>query len=101
MQSLTGTLEAKISAKGGSSAWQVEYSAVMAEGDYAQYIVHPYQLGAENLIITARGTETDVAVAVAELSQAAKSEDISTLTLWLTDNANTQGTETLGNYFVY
>ncbi|MBQ3587608.1 MAG: hypothetical protein II977_03500 [Oscillospiraceae bacterium] len=101
MQSLFGTLEAKISAKGGTAALQVEYSAVMPEGSYAQYIVHPYQLGAEELIVTARGGETDVAAAVAALSAAEDTEEISSITLWLTDNVNTEQTKTLGDYFVF
>lgn len=101
MQSLIGTLKAKISAKGGYSTWQFEYSAVVADGSYAQYIVHPYQLGAENMIITARGSETDVAAATAALTAAENREGIGEITLWLTDNTNTEETKTLGSYFVF
>ncbi len=101
MQSLIGTLKAKISAKGGYSTWQFEYSAVVADGSYAQYIVHPYQLGAENMIITARGSETDVAAATAALTAAENREGIGEITLWLTDDTNTEETKTLGSYFVF
>lgn len=99
MQSLIGTLKAKISAKGGYSAWQFEYSAV-AEDNYAQYIVHPYQLGAENMIVTAKGAEIDVAAASATLLTAENGEDIGEITLWLTDNADSAPTQTLGSWFV-
>ncbi|MBR5521502.1 MAG: hypothetical protein IKU54_05840 [Oscillospiraceae bacterium] len=99
MKSLIGTLEAKISAKGGYSAWQFEYSAVKADGDYAQYIVHPYQLGAENMIITASGGDIDAA-AVATLTADENQEDIGEITLWLVDGLNNEETRTLGSYFV-
>ncbi|MBQ3008138.1 MAG: hypothetical protein IJD80_00990, partial [Oscillospiraceae bacterium] len=90
-----------ISAKGGYSAWQFEHSAVVAEGSYAHYIVHPYQLGAENIILTALGTETDVETAVSALSAADDTEEINSITLWLTDNANTEPAKTLGSYFTF
>ncbi len=101
MQSLIGTLKAKISAKGGYSTWQFEYSAVALDGSYEQYIVHPYQLGAENMIITAKGSDIDVPAAAAELTAAENQEDIGGITLWLTDNTNTDETKTLGSYFVF
>jgi len=101
MQSLIGTLEAKISAKGGYSVWQFEYSAVAPGGSYEQYIVHPYQLGAEDMIITAKGGDIDVAAATAELTAAENREDIGEITLWLTDNTNAEETKTLGSYFVF
>lgn len=100
MQSLIGTLKAKISAKGGHSTWQFEYSAIAEDGSYEQYIVHPYQLGAENMIITARGADIDVAAAAAALTAAENQEDIGEITLWLTDNANTADSHSLGSYFV-
>ena len=99
MKSLIGTLKAKISAKGGHSTWLFEYTAVEAEGNYAQYIVHPYQLGAENMIITAGG-DIDVAGAVSALKTAESQDDIGEITLWLTDGTNTEETKTLGSYFV-
>ena len=100
MRSLYHTLEAKISAKGGRCSLQVEYTAVMADGNYSHYVVHPYQLGAKNIIITAKGNDTDVQQAVALLSTATSNEEISSVTLWFTDNANTDATHTLGDYFV-
>lgn len=99
MQSLIGTLKAKISAKGGYSVWQFEYSAV-AEDNYAQYIVHPYQLGAENMIVTAKGGEIDVAAAAAVLLAAENADDIGEITLWLTDNADSAPTQIMGSWFV-
>ena len=99
MKNLIGTLEAKISAKGGHAAWQIEYSAVSVDGDYAQYIVHPYQLGADNIIITAKGADIDVAQAVSALETAQAGDDISSITLWLTDNVNTDRAKALGNWF--
>ena len=101
MKSLLGTLKAKISAKDGSFALQVEYSAIMPDGNYAQYIVHPYQLGAENYIVTAKGGDIDVAAAVSQLISAESKEDISAVTLWLTDNTASEEAKTLGNYFVF
>ncbi|MBR5873398.1 MAG: hypothetical protein IKY90_01540 [Oscillospiraceae bacterium] len=99
MRSLYNTLEAKVSAKGGRCSLQVEYSALMPEGNYSHYIVHPYQLGAENIIITAKGVDTDVQQAVSQLAGATDAEDISSVTLWLTDNVNTETAKSLGDYF--
>lgn len=99
MRSLYNTLEAKVSAKGGRCSLQVEYSALMPEGNYSHYIVHPYQLGAENIIITAKGGDTDVQQAVSQLASATDAEDISSVTLWLTDNVNTEAAKSLGDYF--
>ena len=99
MRSLYNTLEAKVSAKGGRCSLQVEYSALMPEGNYSHYIVHPYQLGAENIIITAKGGDTDVQQAVSQLAGATDAEDISSVTLWLTDNVNTEAAKSLGDYF--
>lgn len=101
MKNLIVTLQAKISAKGGYSAWQFEYAAVLPDGSYAQYIVHPYQLGAENIILTARGTDIDVAAAVTALKTAGEAEEISDITLWLTDNADTEAVQALDNYFTF
>ena len=100
MKNLIGTLKAKISAKGGYAVWQVEYTAVMAEGNYSHYVVHPYQLGAENIIITAKGGDTDPQQAVALLSSATDAEEISSVALWFTDNVNLDATKALGDYFV-
>ena len=99
MRSLYNTLEAKVSAKGGRCSLQVEYSALMPEGNYSHYIVHPYQLGAENIIITAKGGDTDVQQAVSQLAGATDAEEISSVTLWLTDNVNTEAAKSLGDYF--
>lgn len=99
MRSLYNTLEAKVSAKGGRCSLQVEYSALMPEGNYSHYIVHPYQLGAENIIITAKGGDTDVQQAVSQLAGATAAEEISSVTLWLTDNVNTETAKSLGDYF--
>ena len=99
MRSLYNTLEAKVSAKGGRCSLQVEYSALMPEGNYSHYIVHPYQLGAENIIITAKGGDTDVQQAVSQLAGATDTEEISSVTLWLTDNVNTEAAKSLGDYF--
>jgi len=101
MKNLIGTLEAKISAKGGYSVWQIEYSAVRPEGSYAQYIVHPYQLGADDIIITARGSEIDVPAVVDTMKTVPQTEEISSITLWLTDNTNTDATQQLGSWFAY
>ncbi len=99
MKSLLGTLEAKISAKGGHASLQVEYTAIDPDGDYSHYIVHPYQLGADNVVITARAADIDVASVVSSLSAHTGSEDVSSVTLWLTDGTS-DDTHTLGDYFV-
>lgn len=101
MKNLIVTLQAKISAKGGYSAWQVEYSAVRPDGSYAQYIIHPYQLGAENIILTAKGGEIDVEAVVSSAEAASSAEEISSITLWLTDNVNAAATQQMNNYFTY
>ena len=98
MKSLIKTLKAKISAKGGYSAWQIEYSAVDSNGRYAQYLVHPYRLGAENIIVTAE-SGTDVSQA-AEYLNRTKPEEIISLTLWVNGADNTAAKEYLDNYFV-
>ena len=98
MRSLYNTLEAKVSAKGGRCSLQVEYSALMPEGNYSHYIVHPYQLGAENIIITAKGGDTDVQQAVSQLAGATDAEEISSVTLWLTDNVNTEAAKSLSSF---
>ena len=101
MKNLIVTLQAKISAKDGYSAWQIEYSAVMPEGSYAQYIVHPYQLGAENIILTAKGSEIDTTAVVAEVTAAARAAELNSVTLWLTDNTAADATQSMDNYFVF
>ena len=100
MKNLLGTLEAKISAKGGRCAVQVEYTAIMPEGDYAHYIVHPYQLGADNIVVTAKGADIDVSAVVSMLETHQDSEDIESLTLWLTDNVSTDLTSAMDYRFV-
>ncbi len=99
MKNLIVTLQAKVSAKGGYSAWQIDYSAVMPEGSYAHYIIHPYQLGAQNYILTARGGEIDVNTAVTAAVAAEKNEDLNSVTLWLTDGVNRDLTASMDNYF--
>ena len=100
MKNLLGTLEAKISAKGGRCAVQVEYTAIMPEGDYAHYIVHPYQLGADNIVVTAKGADIDVSAVVSMLETHQDSEDIESFTLWLTDNGSTDLTSAMDYRFV-
>lgn len=100
MKSLLGTLEAKTSAKGGRALLQVEYTAVAPESDYSHYIVHPYQLGADNIIITAKGADIDAATVASSLSSRVDSGDISSVTLWLTDGAVSDRPQTLGDYFI-
>ena len=99
MKNLYRTLEGKISAKGGRCSLQVEYTAVMPEGNYSHYIVHPYQIGATNIIITAKGVDVDVAQAVSVLDVANNAEEISTAVLWFTDNVNTESIPQNGDYF--
>ena len=99
MKNLYRTLEGKISAKGGRCSLQVEYTAVMPEGNYSHYIVHPYQIGATNIIITAKGADVDVAQAVSVLDVANNAEEISTAVLWFTDNVNTESIPQNGDYF--
>lgn len=102
MKNLLNTLEAKISGKGGRLSLQVEYSAIAPEGNYAHYIVHPYQLEAENIIVTAKSTDIDVPAVVSELSKHSNggSQYISFAILWLTDTAAPDLTASLGDYFV-
>ena len=99
MKNLYRTLEGKISAKGGRCSLQVEYTAVMPEGNYSHYIVHPYQIGATNIIITAKGADVDVAQAVSVLDVANNAEEISTAVLWFTDNVSTESIPQNGDYF--
>lgn len=99
MKNLITTLKSKISAKGGYSTWQFEYSAVAEGGSYAQYIVHPYQLGAENIILTAKGSDIDVDTAVASFKNVS-ADDINNITLWLTDGKNAETTKSMNSYFV-
>ena len=100
MKNLYRTLEGKISAKGGRCSLQIEYTAVMPEGNYSHYIVHPYQLGAANVIITAKGADTDVAQALFVLETADNAEEISSATLWFTDNVNTESLPQSSDYFI-
>ncbi len=100
MKKLIGILQAKVSAKGGYSSWQFEYSAVTEDGTYAQYIVHPYQLGAENIILTAKGGDIQVQQAVDSILPKQNNGDMGNITLWLTDGADTELTHKLGDYFI-
>ncbi len=100
MKKLIGTLQAKVSAKSGYSSWQFEYSAVAENGSYAQYIVHPYQLGAENIILTAKGSDIQLQRAVDGILAAENTEDIGEIALWITDGADSAPTQKLGDYFI-
>lgn len=100
MKNLITTLKSKISAKGGYSAWQFEYSAVAEGGSYAQYIVHPYQLGTENIILTAKGSDIDTDTAVENLKKVDE-DDVSSIVLWLTDGKNSDATKTMNSYFAF
>ena len=79
---------------------QVEYTAIMPEGDYSHYIVHPYQLGADNIVITAKGADIDVAAVIPVLENHRISEDIESIALWLTDNISTDLTSAMDYRFV-
>lgn len=81
MKSLIGTLKGKISAKGGYCSWQIEYSAVAADGSYRQYIVHPYQLGIDNFIITLP-RDADLETAVPRLLSRQDGEYVKTIAIW-------------------
>ena len=100
MKNLLGTLEAKISAKGGWSALQVDYSEIQPEGNYAHYIVHPYQLGADNFVVTAKGADYDIGQLTVQLPAEISNNDISAVTLWVTDGVNADLTQTADSYFV-
>ena len=100
MKSLYRTLEGKISAKGGRCSMQVEYTALMPEGNYSHYIVHPYQIGVSNVVITTKGADLDAVQVASVLDTAASTEEISSATLWITDNVNTQSLPQTTDYFV-
>lgn len=100
MKNLLGTLEAKISAKGGWSALQVDYSEIQPEGNYAHYIVHPYQLGADNIVVTAKGADYDIGQLTVQLPAAVQNNDVSSVALWVTDGVNTDTAQTMDSYFV-
>ncbi len=99
MKNLIVTLQAKVSAKGGYSAWQIDYSAVMPDGSYAHYIVHPYQLGAENYILIAKGNDIDVAAAIEAAATSKTNQELNSITLWLTDGVNRDLTASMDSYF--
>ncbi len=99
MKSLISTLKGRVSAKGGYCSWQIEYSALAPEGSYRQYIVHPYQLGMGNYIVTAPA-DADIASIVPALTSAQNGEDIKSITLWVAGTADKTATQALGNYFV-
>ena len=100
MTNLLKTLKGKLSAGGGTLILEVEYSAVDPNGSYAQYVVHPYQLGAGNLIITLTGSEGDIGAIAQTLSQtAAGDERIDSVTLWAR-GADAERTKALGSWFV-
>lgn len=98
MKSLISTLKGKISAKGGYCSWQIDYSRISPDGSYRQYIVHPYQLGVDNFIITAN-SDIDQTRVVPRL-MGSTGEDVKTITLWITGSADTSLTHQLGSYFV-
>ena len=99
MKNLLNTLKGKVSAKGGQATWQFEYSAVQPEGSYAEYIVHPYQLGADDVIITANGKDIEEETVVPALENQADKREIN-ITLWLTDNIDVEKTHTMDSYFM-
>jgi hypothetical protein len=100
MTNLIKILMAKASAAGGAMYLQVEYSAV-EQGDYARYIVHPYQLGCTNYIITAP-VDIDIESAVSKLKTSKdKNEDIDSVILWLGGpNNSSDSIKKLGGWFV-
>ena len=100
MTNLLKTLKGKLSAGGGTLMLEVEYSAVDPNGSYAQYVVHPYQLGAGNLIITLAGNEGDIRTIADALSRTVSGDErIDSLTLW-TRTGNSERTKVLGSWFV-
>lgn len=100
MKNLLNTLKSKASAKGALATWQFEYSAVAHDGDYAQYIVHPYQLGAESVIITADSGQAGDLSVIKTLKDEAASRDISSFVLWVTDGRQPRDIQSIGSYFV-
>ena len=98
MKSLIVTLQSRVSAQGGYSSWQINWQAVTG-GDYRQYIVHPYQLGIHDFVITATTEEISGESGISPLKTARNNDEINTVTLWVTDGAGGEGSE-LGNYFV-
>ena len=100
MKTLISTLEGHVSAKGGYAAWQYDYSSVMAGGNYAQYIIHPFQLGAGNVIICANSYEYDPKAAMDEMTTAKTANNLDNLTLWILDGDLNGITKAMGSYFV-
>ena len=100
MKNLLNTLKSKASAKGGRAIWQFEYSATASGGDYAQYIVHPFQLGAENVIITADASQVSDISAVESLKKIARDNGITHFALWMTDGTTLENIQSAGSYFV-
>ena len=98
MKSLIVTLQSRVSAQGGYSSWQINWRAVTG-GDYRQYIVHPYQLGIHDFVITATTEEISGENGISPLKTARNNDEINTVTLWVTDGTGGEGSE-LGNYFV-
>ena len=100
MKNLLGTLKAKVSAKGGWSALQVDYSEIRSEGNYAHYIVHPYQLGADNFVVTAKGADYDIGQLTVQLYAETVNNDLSSMALWVTDGVDADIAQNTNNYFV-
>lgn len=100
MKNLMNTLKSKVSAKGGRAIWQFEYSATASGDDYAQYIVHPFQLGAENVIITADASQISDISAVNSLKKSARDNGITHFALWMTDGTTLENIQSAGSYFV-
>lgn len=99
MTNLLKTLKGRLSAGGGTLILEVEYSAVDPNGSYARYVVHPYQLGAGNLLITMSGTG-DVQAIVQSLSATMQNDErIDSIVLW-THSSDNERTKALGSWFV-
>lgn len=98
MKSLIVTLQSRVSAQGGYSTWQINWRAVTG-GDYRQYIVHPYQLGIHDFVITATTEEISGENGISPLKTARNNDEINTVALWVTNGTGGEGSE-LGNYFV-
>lgn len=97
MRTLINTLRGRISARGGWAAWEFEYSAVIG-GDWRQYIVHPYRLEAENIIVTTP-SDRDIRRTAATLLKDRDSGEFASACIWVQGSREKPGKE-LGDYFV-
>ena len=101
MKSLLKTLAGKVSSGGGDLLLQVEYDAVKEDGDYARYIVHPFQLGCSGYIVTMNASAADVNLAVSRLKDTVdRDPEIESVTLWVTPPADRRITGRLGSRFI-